>query len=204
MTGGRRLAPLAADQWGEAEYAAFGTLLGIPGDRVPRAGSGEKYDPLRFDVVGTMVRHPSLAEAFWVYNGRQLHHNTLPVRWRELVVLRIAHARQSAYEWGQHVKMALDAGIGEAEIGRLVAGNLGFEGTELVLLLATDELLRDGRLSDEVWGQVTEVLDEHQAMDLLFLVGTYTMLAMVFETWRLPPEPGFAPLPPLPGGPGRK
>ncbi len=35
-----RLHPLAAEQWGEAEYAAFGKLLGMPGDKVPRAGSG--------------------------------------------------------------------------------------------------------------------------------------------------------------------
>ena len=27
--------PLSADEWGDDEYAAFGTLLGMPGDKVP-------------------------------------------------------------------------------------------------------------------------------------------------------------------------
>jgi 4-carboxymuconolactone decarboxylase len=55
-----RLSPLPADQWGEAEYAAFGKLLGMPGDKVPRAGSGHAYDPMKFDVIGLLVRHPDL------------------------------------------------------------------------------------------------------------------------------------------------
>ncbi|MCU1368625.1 MAG: Carboxymuconolactone decarboxylase, partial [Ilumatobacteraceae bacterium] len=41
-------------------------------------------------------------------------------------------------------------------------------------------------------------LDTAQVMDLVFVVGTYTTLAMAFETWRLQPEPGSAPLPARP------
>lgn len=36
------LAPLAANDWGDEEYAAFGALLGVPGEKVPRAGSGTR------------------------------------------------------------------------------------------------------------------------------------------------------------------
>jgi len=39
------LAPLAADEWGENEYAAVGALFGIPGEEVPRVGSGDPRDP---------------------------------------------------------------------------------------------------------------------------------------------------------------
>ncbi len=42
----QRLPPLPAEAWGEAEYAAFDALLGMPGDKVPRAGSGDPYDPV--------------------------------------------------------------------------------------------------------------------------------------------------------------
>ena len=52
------LRPLAADEWGDEEYAAYGSLLRMPSDRVPRFGSGHAYDPERFSVVGTFVRHP--------------------------------------------------------------------------------------------------------------------------------------------------
>ncbi len=190
-----RLPPLPADEWGETEYAAFGSLLGIPGDRVPRAGSGHQHDPMNFTVVATMVRHPELARAFWRFNGYQLQRNSLPLRWRELAILRVALRRRSAYEWGQHVKIALDAGVTNEEIERLAHGNDGFDGVDLLVLEATDELLGDGRIGDALWVRVQEQLSTHQAMDLLFVVGTYAMLAMAFETWGLQPESDTVPLP---------
>ena len=195
------LRPLAADEWGDEEYAAYGSLLRMPSDRVPRFGSGHIYDPERFSVVGTFVRHPELAEAFWGFNGYQLQRSSLPLRWRELAILRVAHQRRSAYEWGQHVKIALDGDITADEIGQLAQGNDGFDGTDRLVLEATDELLVDGRISDDLLPRIEARLDTHQMMDLVFIVGTYSMLAMAFETWRLTPEPGSAPLPPPAPGP---
>ena len=116
------LRPLAADEWGDEEYAAYGSMLRMPGDRVPRFGSGHAYDPERFAVVGTFVRHPALAKAFWGFNGYQLQRSSLPLRWRELAILRVAHHRRSAYEWGQHVKIALAGDITAEEIEQLAVG----------------------------------------------------------------------------------
>ncbi len=186
------LRPLTAAEWGDEEYAAYGSLLRMPADQVPRFGSGHAYDPERFSVVGTFVRHPRLAAAFWRFNGYQLQRNSLPLRWRELAILRVAHRRNSAYEWGQHVKIALEGGITAEEIDELASGNLGFDGTDRLVLEATDELLGDGRISDELLPRIAADLDTHQMMDLVFIVGTYCMLAMAFETWRLTPEPGTA------------
>jgi len=187
------LSPLPPEQWGDDEYAAYGSLLGLSGEQVPRAGSGHAYDPMNFSVVRTFVRHSALAKAFWRFNGYQLQRNSLPLRWRELAILRVAHRRQSAYEWGQHVKIALEGGITDDEIARLALGNDGFEGGDLLVLRATDALLIDGRIDQSLL--VDGDLDTHQVMDLIFLVGTYSMLAAAFETWQLEPEPDTAPLP---------
>ena len=192
---GPRVPPLSPDEWGNDEYDAYAALLGMPADKIPRAGSGHRYDPQQFSVVGTMARHPALAKAFWAFNGHQLKHNSLPLRLRELAILRVAHTRQSAYEWGQHVKLALDGGVTSGEIERLARGNTGFAGLDLLVLEATDELLAAGRIGDSLWPQFTAALDVHQQMDLIFLVGTYNMLAMAFETWGLVPEPDTALLP---------
>jgi 4-carboxymuconolactone decarboxylase len=191
------LAPLRAEDWGDAEYDAYGSLLGIPGERVPRAGSGHRYDPLNFSVVGTFMHHPELAKHFLAFNNYQLQRGSLSVRWRELAILRVAHRRQSAYEWGQHVKMALDGHITSDEIDRVARGNEGFEGVDRLILEATDELLTDGRIGDALLRRINDSLDTRQVMDLVFIVGTYNMLAMAFDTWRLVPEAGTAPLPPL-------
>jgi 4-carboxymuconolactone decarboxylase len=189
------LLPPAASEWGPDEYAAVGALFGIPGDDVPRAGSGHPRDPLNFDILGVLARHPKMAREFLVYNGFLLQRGELPVRLRELAVLRLAHARRSAFFWGEHVRVATAGGLSEDDIARLARGNDEFGGVDLLILEATDELLADGRLQPSRWQRLVDELGTHQAMELIFVVGTYAMLAMACDTWALAPPSGSAKLP---------
>jgi 4-carboxymuconolactone decarboxylase len=70
--------PLSPEEWGHDEYTAFGTLLGLPADKVPRAGSDHAYDPVRFPVVGLLARHPKLAAAYLTFNAYLLQRGELP------------------------------------------------------------------------------------------------------------------------------
>ncbi|MBX7433407.1 carboxymuconolactone decarboxylase family protein [Mycobacterium sp. Y57] len=189
------LTPLGADEWGDDEYAAFGVLLGIPGEKVPRAGSGHALDPLNFDIIGLLARHPKMAGAFLTFNGFLLQRGELSLRLRELAVLRVAATRRSAFFWGEHSRVALDGGVPEADIARLAAGNDGFTGTDLLVLQATDQLLADGSLDEPTWGRLVEAVGTRAAMEVIFVVGTYAMLATAFQTWGLAPPEGSAPLP---------
>lgn len=150
------LAPLAAEEWGDDEYAAFGALLGLPGEKVPRAGSGHAADPLKFDIIGLLVRHPKMARRFLGFNG----------------------------------------GMTPDDVDRLAAGNAAFDGSDRLVLDATDEILASGRAEPATWHRLVEELCTHQAMELIFVIGTYAMLATAFDTWRLLPPEGSAALPP--------
>lgn len=189
------LMPLTADEWGEAEYAAVGALMGVPGDDVPRAGSGEPRDPLNFDIIGVLARHPKMAQKFLGYNAFLLQRGELPLRLRELAVLRLAHARRSSFFWGEHVKIAKGGGLLDDEIARIARGNAEFDGVDRLVLETTDELLARGRATPDAWRRVVDELGTHQAMELIFVVGTYAMLAMACDTWQLAPPPGSATLP---------
>jgi len=193
------LPPLEKAEWGDAEYATFGALLGLPGEKVPRADSGHALDPLKFEIIGVLARRPKLAQKFLSYNGYLLQRGELPIRLRELAILRVAHKRRSAFFWGEHVKVATDAGMTEDDIARLARGNAEFGGIELTVLTATDELLVDGRARDTTWRRLVDQLGTHPAMELIFVVGTYAMLAMAFETWKLAPSEDSSPLPALAG-----
>ena len=190
-----RLAPLAADEWNDDAYAAFGVLLGIPGEKVPRAGSGHALDPLNFDIIGLLVRHPEMARNFLTFNSFLLRRAELSLRLRELAILRVAHIRRSAFFWAEHTKVALAGGVPEADIALLACGNSGFGGIDLLTLEATDELLDDGHVHGETWARLVADLDTHAAMELIFVVGTYVMLAMAFQTWGLAPPSNSAALP---------
>jgi 4-carboxymuconolactone decarboxylase len=189
------LPPLTAAEWGDDEYAAVGALFGMPGDDVPRAGSGDPRDPMNFDILGVLARHPAMAREFMSYNAFLLQRGELPLRLRELAILRLAHARQSVFFWGEHVKVATAGGLSEADIAQLTAGNTGFGGDDLLVLEATDELLTDGRAATQTWQRLVDELGTHQAMELIFVVGTYAMLAMACTTWGLVPPAGSAQLP---------
>ncbi len=195
MTDEQRMPPLTADQWGDAEYAAFGALLGLPGDEVPRAGSGERFDPLNFDIIGMLAHHPEMARMFLRFNGFLLQHGELPARLRELTILRVAHRHRSAFEWGQHVRLGAAVGVTDADVAALAEGNTGFTGTDRSVLDAVDELIANGRADWSTWQRLVDELGEHAAMELIFLVGTYTLTAMAFGTWGLAPQPGSAALP---------
>lgn len=187
------LAALTAGQWGDDEYAAFGALIGLPGEQVPRAGSGHAADPLKFDIIGLLANHPKMARKFLAYNGWLLQRGELPLRLRELAVLRVAHTRRSAYFWAEHVNVATKGGVPASDIGRMAGGNVTFEGADLLVLEATDELLANGKAEALTWQRLVTELGTHQAMELIFVVGTYAMLAMAFDTWGLvPPRSGAA------------
>jgi 4-carboxymuconolactone decarboxylase len=189
------LSPLTAHEWGDDEYAAVGALMGIPGDEVPGEGSGHSMDPLNFDIIGVLVRHPKMARVFLSYNAFLLQRGELPLRLRELAVLRLSHARRSAFFWGEHVKVATAGGLLDEDIARLARGNTEFNGVDRLVLEATDELLDHGRATPTTWQRLVEELGTHQAMELIFVVGTYGMLAMACDTWELAPPHGSAKLP---------
>ena len=189
------LTPLTAEEWGDDEYAAVGALMGIPGEDVPRAGSGETRDPLNFDIIGVLARHPKMARKFLGYNAYLLQRGELPLRLRELAVLRLAHARRSSFFWGEHVRVAKAGGLSGDDIARLARGNAEFDGVDRLVLETTDELLANGRATPTAWRRLVDELGTHQAMELIFVVGTYAMLAMACDTWRLVPPPGSVALP---------
>ncbi|MCV7250940.1 carboxymuconolactone decarboxylase family protein [Mycobacterium hackensackense] len=189
------MAPLGADQWGEPEYAAFAALLNLPADKVPRAGSGGALDPLNFDIIGMLARHPEMARVFLGFNGFLLQRGELSGRLRELVILRVAHRHRSAFEWGQHVRLGAAVGVTADDVAALTEGNDGFSGTDRLVLDATDELIGTGRADWSTWEALVDELGEHAAMELIFIVGTYTLTAMAFGTWGLQPQPGSAALP---------
>src|SRR3954451_10073097 len=84
------LTPLSASEYCDDEYAAVGALMGIPGEDVPRTGSGHARDPLNFDIVGVLGRHRNMARVFLSYIVSALRQGSSVLRLRELAVLRVA------------------------------------------------------------------------------------------------------------------
>ncbi len=195
-----RLAPVPRDEWGDDEVAAVRAGFGEGrADRVLATGPDAMRVP---NVVGTLLHHPGLAGPFLAFNSVLLSAPTLEPRLRELMVLRVAWRTRSTYEWLQHVRLAERFAVTPEEIEAIGHGADGgvWSPLEADLLAATDQLLDAYRIDDDTWDRLAEHLDEQQLVEVVFVVGTYTCLAMAFRSFGLQLDPDLetlaAPAPP--------
>jgi 4-carboxymuconolactone decarboxylase len=149
------------------------------------------------NIFLTLANHPSLMRRFMPFGGKLLFKGTLPGRERELVILRTAWLCRSDYEWGQHVRIGLAAGLTDAEIARIPAGADDGEWPEFdaTLLRATDELATARRLSGETWDALRARYDDQQMIELTLLVGSYGMVAGMLNSIGVEREPGVVGFP---------
>jgi alkylhydroperoxidase family enzyme len=178
-----RLEPLPPTEWPAGMKDAL-AALNPPNPRHPFPPR-DPSRPKGLNVLGTLAHHAELATAYHTFNGHLLFATTLTTRQRELLILRVGHLREAAYEWAQHVVIAGDVGITPEEIDRVKigAGADGWTPFEAALLAAVDELVADARISDATYATLATELDTKQLTDLVFTVGAYDVLAMAMRTF---------------------
>jgi len=168
-----------------------------------RKADREKDGARPVAIFGVLANHPALTKAFLTFNRHLLYEATITDRQRELVVLRVALVRRSAYEYAQHVLAGLESGLTQDEIDRVTAGPdaPGWDPLDAALLRATDELLASGAVTPATWAVLAGALDRRQLMDLLFTIGAYETLAFALNCFDLELEADLQdhPLPPPPG-----
>jgi 4-carboxymuconolactone decarboxylase len=197
---GPRIAPLPKEEWTDE---SIGVLRGSFGEAAADRflATGPEAPPIP-NVLATMVKHPTLAAPFLVYNGVLLNAPAIEPRWRELMILRVAWRGRSQYEWVQHVRIARACGITDEEIDAIARGAEAgtWSPLDAALLTATDECLDGLRISDGTWAELAAQLDERQLLEVVFVIGTYACLAMLFNSVGLELDPGLDAIgaPPLP------
>jgi alkylhydroperoxidase family enzyme len=139
------------------------------------------------NVLATMLHHPGLPGPFTIFGNVLLRKPTIGHRNRELMLLRVAWRTGAVYEWVHHVLLASQYDITKDDISALVDGTTSKTWTarERDLVVATDELLDSYRISDETWRRLAQHFTEEQLVEIPFVVGTYTCLAMAFNSWNL-------------------
>jgi 4-carboxymuconolactone decarboxylase len=148
--------------------------------------------------LGVILRYPGLAKAFLTFNNHVATGSTISRRTRELLILRISWLRRAEYEFIQHVVLARRAGLTDAEIERVTQGPDApeWDPIDADLVRAVDELHQHACIQGETWTRLSVHFDSNQLMDIVFAVGCYDLLAMVFKTFAVQLEPGVDPLDP--------
>ena len=139
------------------------------------------------NLFRVMMHHPKLTKRWVVFAGHVMSKQTLVVRDRELVILRIGWLNQAEYEWAQHVEIAKREGISEAEIERVKLGPTGPWGTEDAMLLqAVDDLFENSLVSDATWNALARKYSTEQMLDLVFTIGQYNLVSWALNSLGVP------------------
>jgi alkylhydroperoxidase family enzyme len=185
-----RISPLPREDW-SAELDTFvtGFRSAVQGDR---SDEGRQSGA---NLLGTLAQHPALAQAFLTFNGHLLYGSTLSARQRELLILRVATLQRSDYEWAQHAILGRKLGLDDSEIEAVATGPdaAQWSAADRALLRAADELLDDSTIGATTWAALAQEFDHRQLMDIVFTVGTYSMLAMALRAFAVEPEEGLIP-----------
>lgn len=150
------------------------------------------FGPNILNIFRTLVRAPKALARFNAWGGYVLsRRNDLPAREREIVILRTGYLCKSGYEFTQHARIGLEAGLTAAEIENTKRGaDAGWSTADAALIRATDELHADQFISDSTWNTLCRNFTEKQCMDVVFTVGQYTQVSMMLNTFGVQLDAG--------------
>jgi len=139
-----------------------------------------------------LLNHPALVRDLRPIGNFFLLDTLLPIRDRELLILRASWLCHSPYEWGEHVAIGKANGVAPDEIEAITAGSTdpSWSVRERALLRAVEELREDATISDETWEALAQFYDEKQLIEIPVLVGQYQATAYWLNCLRIPLRDG--------------
>jgi 4-carboxymuconolactone decarboxylase len=145
----------------------------------------------RGNVIGPLravLHSPELADR-WQSLGEYLRFNcSLPLDLRELAIICAGRYWNSQLEWQVHARVARDAGIAAEIIEAIRTATIPTftKADEAAVYRLTRELLHSAHASDEAYDAVRERFGIQGVVDLVALVGYYSMVAMTLNAHAVP------------------
>lgn len=175
-----RMPPVPADQWTDEIHDFFALL-----DPAATREAGTRWISLQI-----MANHPKLSLAWGAYNKFIMDQLDLDPKLREIAILRVGHRYNNAYEWHHHSIIGRRFGLTDQQIHAVKSGHEDPIWSELEahVLKAVDEIIDRAETTDSTWAVLMRELGPKQLMELLYAIGTYGLIAWVFNSMRVPLE----------------
>lgn len=187
-----RMPPLKPEEFNDETQAFFDRWTVGP------FKNADKNPPLL-----TYAHHPKLADLFSQLNIHLLLTNTVPVKQRQIAIMRTAWLCGAVYMWSSHLNTSLSFGLDPEMFRPIQAGadDPYFTAFEQVIIRATDELVADRKISDGNWEALAKEWSQQQLLDFMFTVGTYVLTAGVMRSTGIQREPDLIALAEVYGAP---
>ena len=129
--------------------------------------------------------------------GELVRYDTkLPPRHSELAILVVARHWSARYEWATHAAEALRAGLPIETIDAIRERRTPSfdDSTSRAIFDFTAALVSTGRVPDELYKSAAAELGVRPLVELVALIGYYTMVALTLNAFEIPAPPGASAL----------
>lgn len=140
------------------------------------------------------LRSPEIGDAAQQLGAQVRYHSSIPRKLNEFAILITGRYWNAQYEWYAHKKYALEAGLNPAIIDALAAGKRPpMQKDEEVIYNFCTEMLHTKQVSDAAFNAAKEQVGERGIVDLIGLMGYYTLVSMTLNADRYPLPNGEKP-----------
>jgi len=174
-----RMPPLAPETWSAEQRTCAEEIIAGP-----RRALIEPFVPL--------LRSPELCVHAQRMGEYLRYRSAIGLRLSELAILLTARHWNQQVEWSIHAPIALGEGISISVVEAIDARReppFGRDDERLVHALVQQSLM-DRRVDDTTWARSVQSFGEQGVIDLLGIVGYYTMLSFVMNGAQTPPPQG--------------
>ena len=180
-----RLPDLTPTDLDDEQRALYDDIVGGPRGSGPQHFALTTPDGALTGPFGVMVHEPALGRPLQELGSAIRYGTGLTGRIREIAVLTVAVATDSAFERYAHERVGRAAGLTAGELGALADGTFGSsDPAEQAAYALCRRLLDDrSRLTDEEYADVVAALGTTTVTELVVLVGYYRTLAQLLDVF---------------------
>ncbi len=185
-----RLALLAPDTLNDAQRKIFDAIT-----KGPRTQNNQRSAEINLNTPAGL---PGPFNA-WMYSpvignltqelGAALRFsNSLPNNLLEIAVIMVGKHWSAQFEFWAHARLARQAGVSEAAIEaiRIGAEPLFDKPEEMQIYLFAREFIETKRVSDKTYAATRALVGEQGLVDLVTLMGYYTLVSMTLNCFQVP------------------
>lgn len=170
----------------------------IAGDRRRQAARRFKTASEDGTLTGpfnALLYAPAVGDAMQRLGGALRFDSSLPGHLRELAILMVAARWRANYEWYAHAPIAAREELGDDIIAAVKAGATPEGAPDDVMAVHTfvSELVETRRVSDGTYAKARETIGEHGLVELIAIVGYYSLIAGLLNTFEISVPQGEEP-----------
>jgi 4-carboxymuconolactone decarboxylase len=174
-----RLPPIAPTQWTSAQRDCAQAII-----NGPRKALVEPFIP--------MLRSPELCTHAQRLGEYLRYRSVIGLQLSELAILVTARYWSQQVEWSIHVPIAIREGVPESVVTAIANGQepAFLDANQALVWTFSRQILAHQAVEEPTWTRAIDAFGEQGAVDLLGVVGYYTMLSIMMNGSQTPPPAG--------------